>query len=421
MGFVLKDHQFLFGSAVSQVVPTTMGQVTIPPFSQAMPTMTNSLGNNGIELASYNTVSGIHVAYPGGNCAAIHGDHLTDATIINNLITGISNNAFGAFGGIGFGTVSTGTISGTLTIANNTLSSTGTLGTVGIDIEALSSSSPITTFISNNIFSNFYLAINHNVADQNTSNLNITDNLFQNGVLNGEAIFVDPLGNSTLTVAITNNQFLNNHFSKYLDLETSGNGTLTAVISSNLFDPVSQTGNIVLSVLPSSTFQAVVTASNNTFIGRNLINSGINIGSSPSLGPWTVTAENNTFSEFIVNPIVVSAQNTTQSAILNLVSNQISGSGAEAIHLADGQPMVGTILSNTISQTNVGFNSILVTTTLATSNLCLTVNSNQADRPIQLTRTAGTFNLEASVFITNTPTPTLTDTINIVFDGTCSP
>lgn len=88
-GIVLKDYQRLWGAGFSYSLPTTRGEISIPALDSGYPKITNISGA-GVNLANFNTVSGIHVdrAFSYG----ILGIGAAQADIFNNVITDINQS-----------------------------------------------------------------------------------------------------------------------------------------------------------------------------------------------------------------------------------------------------------------------------------------------------------------------------------------
>ncbi len=525
-GITLQDYQWFLGAAIPHVLPTTLGEFVISPLSSVMPNMTNSPGSNGIELASHNLVSGFQIAYPGGDVAAIHGDNITDTTILNNVITGINNINRNGNGGIGFGNKETEltTLNGNILIANNTLVGVNQVET-GISIDVSTSFAMSNIVINNNYFSQtslpvffssigsafFDLTISNNVFEKANENpvfitcvenpttiANITNNLFNNGMgqqivisnyssantianitnnvfnnananeifmssyssantianitnnvfnnanaeeivilsyssantianitnnvfnnANAEEIVIIPQEDSNMIVNIKNNIISNSQTNLCIDLLSYNNSTLTATVENNniTISPSAIPDNTLLALRPQNSSNATLTVSGNTMDGAAL-SEGIYIA--PDTGAsCTVNILNNQLYNNAGYGINFVPANTTQPLNFTVMGNSFVNTGKESLIMPCQQPTLGNISNNTISQTGIGSQSMLIQTTSANANLCLKFLNNQADQAFDLTNSAGTFNLEASSLTTNTPSPTLTGNINIVPNSTC--
>jgi hypothetical protein len=117
-GFIMKDGQRLFGSAVDQVVNTSKGAITIPAQTpNQYPLITAAAGANIITLGNGSEVSGFNVF---GGANGIIGTNLIDAPYIhNNMIfnTGVAAGAIDASIRLTWTTATF--VSGTLRIENN--------------------------------------------------------------------------------------------------------------------------------------------------------------------------------------------------------------------------------------------------------------------------------------------------------------
>ncbi|MBS0586085.1 MAG: inverse autotransporter beta domain-containing protein [Verrucomicrobia bacterium] len=162
-GINLQNNQMLLGSATPYSFGTQFGSITIPTFTTTMPLLTNVSGP-AVTLNDNNTVSGLHidVSIPG-----VLGSGITNATIAKNNFTTPTVQT----------SVELDNISGTLSLYDNTFSTTVT-----------PSENSYGVFVTNT---------------DSSATLNLYDNTFTNHGGAGIAIVLD--GASTGTVLVANN------------------------------------------------------------------------------------------------------------------------------------------------------------------------------------------------------------------------
>jgi len=414
-GIVLKDNQYFFGSGTAQLLPTTFGTQKIPAQTASMPSMTNSSGLVGIELANHNVVSGFHIAYPGGFTAAIHGDNITGGTILNNVITGISGSGFGgAQGGIGLGNGSgTGVVNGTFVIKNNSFIGNNNKG-IGIDLD-LEGNANAFFDISRNYFTQLLVGVDHDAGGSCQTTFSIIDNTFENfnSPSTNIGIFLGPFDDAIVNAVIQGNRFLNlsKPFSSGVNLQPFSAGQLSVLIQANTFMNC-QTGVVYL---PASTTNTSAQILNNTFVGGT-DETMINVNGDQNAGTWNASIHKNRLSGNGTGILFVTGG--TSPGQLSIDNNQIDSPSQQAINMLIPTGSVVAQLSNNQITNTGGSDSILVET-LSPGRLCLSLTDNHCDRPIQLTNTSGTFNVEGPSLSSNTPTPSTSGAVTLVPDGTC--
>jgi hypothetical protein len=89
-GIILKDGQFLFGSATFHPLKTKHGRIVIPPFSATPPSLTNA--GSIVTLGNSCEVSGLYLIATQAASNAIDGSAgITNANINQNIVTGSVN------------------------------------------------------------------------------------------------------------------------------------------------------------------------------------------------------------------------------------------------------------------------------------------------------------------------------------------
>jgi hypothetical protein len=301
-GIVLQDQQKLFGSAISQTIPTALGTVVILAQSSPRPLLTN-LGGTGIvvQLANGNEVSGLNIqhgaAVPGG--AGLVGVATATTTINGGSVHDniISTNGGASQVGIFINGI------GTFFIQNNTLLDSGAT-TFGIQMfVGASLPNSMTAFITNNttvgyatvmqvvppvLSPNFLCSLtiaNNNMINSSNAGINI-----QGG---GELEFDANILNNTITnagnfgILLTSNvnsciEILGNSISAGVSgiflMNASGNTSLNSTLSNNQIS----SGNVVVENSVSDAFHCLEMVNNNVPGGYDLINA---VGSTFNLGP----------------------------------------------------------------------------------------------------------------------------------------
>ncbi len=97
-GFVMQDEQKLWGSGMSQILPTTLGTIIIPPMTSGSPLVTYTTGNFSqgiVALANHGEVSGIHIVGSPSVGSGILAKNLSFGTIWNNTLSGTFGTGYG--------------------------------------------------------------------------------------------------------------------------------------------------------------------------------------------------------------------------------------------------------------------------------------------------------------------------------------
>ena len=94
-GITLKNDQQLLGASINNVIPTTLGDISIPPFASSMPLLTSAENTFVVTVVNNNTVSGLNIEVPTGTSFASAvgigtNDNITNFTGIQNTISGSS-------------------------------------------------------------------------------------------------------------------------------------------------------------------------------------------------------------------------------------------------------------------------------------------------------------------------------------------
>ena len=232
----LKDTQKLWGTGLSYPVQTTVGAITIPPFSSSFPTISTTITTAAVTLGNSNEIAGMQFSNTHG--IAIFGG---DPTLLGHGITHthLHQNIF-SNGGDNF--IALFNCFGNLEIDNNQLSN-----------------NPNTVI---NIF-NTNFPVN--------SNLIITDNTISSSGLGIQLLPLSPSGQMNIFLARNS---VKNSSVDGVDIVTAGfNQNVCGTLQNNSFTNVTGSGIFVInSVLPTATF-------NLDFVGNifTTINTGVQI------------------------------------------------------------------------------------------------------------------------------------------------
>jgi hypothetical protein len=247
-GITLQNNQKLFGSGISQSIPTTQGTITIPQFSTTSPVITNASGSV-IFLANNNEISGLNLTTNLGTTPTlIFGSNISSGNIHdNNLfasvahegiqITGIgfyniqNNHCFGPSGAgnaIGFAPNNGGIIA---TIKNNVV--VGYSNSLLLNADVMSGSGGEFIVIGNTFSEATFRAIFFQSFDVNSGSILTIDNNTISSITTN-AINIETNENLCLTV---NNNLISNSGQDALYIENDGSST-TAFIKNNTISGV---------------------------------------------------------------------------------------------------------------------------------------------------------------------------------------
>jgi hypothetical protein len=475
LGIVLKDNQRFFGSGTAQQLPTTLGQLTIPPQTRTLPLIANQsmTAIDVVTIANHNEISGFII-----ECANVNGIPVNGIGQSNLLLTvsdlSVTNNQIirGLTGATSHG-VELQNVGGNVDISNNNFSFGSSGSDVAINIANVNihsanyliqnnliiASNPIsvtntncsslgTTIAGNNI-NGLMTAVLFNVSDTSVlpaSSISIQGNTI-NCLSNTISLNIAPaMGDfANVDMSVTDNTLTSVASCLYLGL--GGNSQTTAVVGNNsmiggtgiplIFDlsvnavnTADIYGNEIKIAVTAAT--DIHTSNSSTFTGR--VRNNIFTGDiAPSLfitsdSPNTMNleVENNQFIGGIQG-IQLNANNATK-VVASIVENSFVNSESAGISV--------TTMGTATAELQVHKNTFLspmtsaATFTSGGTSLCLSFENN-VSKPIvtypvtgtplqgvyQFVNGAGTFNLEP--LIGNVGRIDYTGVITNVPEGTC--
>ena len=95
-GITLQDEQMLLGASMSHLIPTTVGDVTIPSMASEMPSITNT-PDDVVTLANDNTVSGFVITTNTLNQNGIVGTSISNLDVDRNIFATTATDTNGIF------------------------------------------------------------------------------------------------------------------------------------------------------------------------------------------------------------------------------------------------------------------------------------------------------------------------------------
>jgi hypothetical protein len=254
-GITLKDRQTFFGSGIKQQLPTTKGTKTIPAMSSNNPSITTGAGTV-VALGNSNTVSGFNVFVRSNGSAIASPSNITNATIINNNVTGTAA-VVDAIQVLGLGTVN---------ISNNQVTGAGVVGTA---IQVKPTGGMMSGVISNNSILGFDNGIGLNTVNNGNFDLTFEGNAITNFTADGIFAFMN--GQSTMN--IIGNSINNNVGANGIHVESQLITVSNVFIDSNnlvVTEPGADNG-IFISIGSALSLT-------NTHISNNLVQSSVGAG-----------------------------------------------------------------------------------------------------------------------------------------------
>ncbi len=141
-GITLQQGQMLLGSGIGHSFPTTLGSVSIPAFTSAMPVITNTAAAPVVTLSSNNVVSGLYIENSNGN--GFYGSGITNFTATQNSIVG-----GGAATGSGEA-ILLNDISGQLNVSNTLISQVNPTSSAGYMVHIVQTGAQCDANLTNN-------------------------------------------------------------------------------------------------------------------------------------------------------------------------------------------------------------------------------------------------------------------------------
>lgn len=324
-GITLQNGQWFLGAGNTQIIPTTVGNIVIPPLASIQPKITNTAGDI-VTVANNNVVSGFDFIFNTLNQSGIAGTGINNLTAIQNTFitsfidtngifltnpTGVVNVDRSLFSGFADKT-SPNFGNGVLVLLNNG----GTLDTLGVSNSAFSNiSNPasgnggaginvdfeglggkLNNYVtSRNMFSNLHnnsdggVSAILNAAGSVVTNMTVSDSTFSGITANSDAIGLFPAAGTVISnFSVSGCSFsgINGEVGGFgsWGLFTQGNGTISNISFANsTFSNMDSTGTIA-NFNTTGIFINVGTNTNTNISGctfNNITNGALGIDCAP--------------------------------------------------------------------------------------------------------------------------------------------
>lgn len=312
-GFTFQDFQKLWGSGTTQVLQTTLGAISIPPFTTNMPIITSS--SNVVTLANNNEVSGFVVQTPSSNFA-IGSSSLIENTIIQNNQINLSNSSIG---------IDLTLFTRTGLITNNTILGVDS-GDRGINIQPANDTQMTCAIVSNKINNTGGNSIEFAGGGSSQDQLLVQNNTIQNGT-NGFGVNVLMDGSNTILNLTSIGNTISGGLTGIVVVNNSNSESqVNATINQNVVTDYQLNG--IRIVIVDGSCQAIEL--NNSVLGDGVSSAGITLenGTMASLGGQTLHAKinNNILKDNPANDVFVS--NTSGGNLcLELLNNDSDDPG----------------------------------------------------------------------------------------------
>lgn len=361
-GITLQTNQRLWGSGVTQSLPTTLGTFSIPAMTKTNPYITNT-GGDGIVLANGTQVSGIVVSRASGD--GIFGNNVTGVSVLKSAILNSTGH------GIAFTQGGSGPYAlniNKVTSANN--------GTDGINLQTSGSSETSITLSESLLTANA-----NNGLKMNAAGTSIITGTVKKNSLNGnavEGINLDSTTTSTtpLTVTLVQN-VISGHNNKGVSGDFSGTAPVNITLNKNLLvandaqqdDSGEGTVNFIFNGNNSS-----LTATNNEVNGN--FADGFYVQGLGTGNAFFLTFANNEINGNIGFGIELAGGGVGNlpNLTLSMASNQIDGNKTGAASLTGSFTSIQGTVSKNMMDGNNGAGLLISGTTATTCNLSLSGN-----------------------------------------------
>lgn len=454
-GITLQTNQRFWGSGTAQLLPTTLGTLSIPAMTSDSPYITNT-GGDGITLANGVEVSGLVVSRASGN--GISGNDVSDVSLLSNAIfnsTGhgiaLSEGGSSAYnlniskvlsannGSDGINLQTGGSAEVALALSTSLLTANGNNG---LTLNAANTSIITGNIQKNSIDGNAVEGVN--LDSSTTSTMPLTFIFAKNNISghNNKGITGDFSGTAPISVTLSNNLMAGNDTQN----NNFGEGTVNFIFNGNNSNLTANYNKINGNFADGFYIQGLGTG--NTFnlnFGNNEINGnagrGIELvgGGGGNLPNFIVSMTNNEIdgNKFDANSLTGSftsvqgtltdnkmegggatgllVSGTTATTLnLNLSSNEILGNLSQGIYV-DNTNVLTNFLLNVANNTIIGnaANGIDVESEVSTLTISGSNISNNLGKGIYLTNIASANAFDASIS-NNTIANNASDGINIV-------
>jgi len=430
-GITLQNGQWFLGAGNQQIIPTTVGNIVIPPLASIQPKITNTAGNI-VTLANNNVVSGFDFIFNALNQSGIAGTGINNLTAIQNtfittfidtngifltnpfgvvnvdrsLFSGFSDKTSPSFGNGILVLLNNGVTLDTLSVSNSAFSNFSNPaagnGGAGINADFEGLGGRLNNYVvTGNTFSNFHTNSDGgasailNAAGSVIANFTVSKSRFSNISTNSDGLnILNAAGTDIANFNVSECSFSDITPGAW-GLFAQGNGTVTNIGFSNCtFSNIDSTGTGV-NANSIGIFINVGTNTNTNITGcsfNNITNGAMGINCAPINLMQTINISGCNFNN--ISGLNASYRSTGASLFYT------SGSGATI-----GNASISRNNFSTISNAGVGFSTIMSAGPSTIGNLSIAnnsftdilTNSNGIDTPLNLAAPA-TMNVDNNTF-----------------------